>query len=150
MRSRTNRPRRRRGAFTLIEVLLVLVILVILASLAVTAYGPIQRRARINAATSQIGLFKTALGNFQLLTSKYPTTQQGLEALITPPSGLAKKADQKDWPMIEAQRIPVDPWGNPYQYASPGSHNPNTYDIWSWGPDLIDGTEDDVGNWQSE
>ena len=140
--------RRPRGAFTLVEVLLVLVILVILGSLAVTAYGPIQRRARINAAKSQIGLFKTSLGAFQLVARDYPTTDQGLQALREPPADLID-ADPNDWPMLETN-VPNDPWGNPYQYECPGRFNTNSYDIWSFGPDKTDGTDDDVGNWEKE
>lgn len=141
-----NSRRRRQRGFTLVEVLLVLVILVILASLVVTAYGPIQRRARINAARTQVGLFKTAMENFQLVTGNYPTTDQGLEALRNPPSDLPD-ADPADWPMIDSE-IPLDPWGMAYQYESPGQHNVNGYDIWSLGPDKVDGTEDDIGNWE--
>ncbi len=145
---KTSPSRRRRSGFTLIEVLLVLVILVILASLAVTAYGPIQRRARINSAKSQIGLVKTALGNFQLVTGEYPATDQGLDALLDPPADLPN-ADPMDWPMLET-RVGEDPWHNPYQYESPGKYNPTSYDIWSFGPDKIDGTADDIGNWVQE
>ncbi len=146
---RSNRPPRRRGAFTLIEVMLVLVILVIMASLVVTALGPMQRKARIDAAKSQIGLFKVPLDYFQLLTNSYPTTAQGLDALIAPPSDVAA-ADEQNWPILDSEEVPEDPWGNPYQYASPGSHNSATYDVWSSGPDGIDGNADDVGNWKSE
>lgn len=145
---KSSRNRRRRAAFTLIEVMLVLVILVILASLAVTAYGPIQRRARINAAKSQVGLFKTALGTYQLVVGNYPTSQDGLEALRAAPSGLTN-ADPNDWPMLE-DPVPDDPWGNKFQYESPGSHNAHSYDVWSSGPDSIDGNEDDIGNWGTE
>jgi len=138
--------RRRRGGFTLIEVLLVLVILVVLGALAVTAYGPIQRRARINAAKSQIGLLKTSLGTYQLVVGNYPAGQEGLEALRTPPQGLPVDL-QTDWPILE-DPVPVDPWGNPYGYHSPGRHNAHSYDIWSAGPDMIEGNEDDVTNWE--
>ena len=82
------RNRRRKGGFTLIEVLLVLVILVVLASLAVVAYGPIQRRANINAAKSQIGLFGTPLQTYQMTVGHFPTTAQGLDALRNPPADL--------------------------------------------------------------
>ena len=142
-----SRVRRRRGAFTLVEVLLVLVILVILASLAVTAYGPIQRRANIDAAKSQIGLFKVPLSLFRLHLNACPSTAQGLEALRTVPTD----APQGKWdgPYLE-DPVPLDPWGNPYQYECPGSRNPESYDVWSWGPDGADGTEDDIGNWRTE
>jgi general secretion pathway protein G len=136
---------RRRGGFTLIEVLLVLVILVVLASLAVVAYGPIKRRADINSAKSQIGLFGTPLEMYQITVGIYPTTAQGLAALRTRPADLANPA-KWDGPYLSSP-IPLDPWGNPYRYSYPGLRNPDKYDVWSVGPDGINGTEDDVGNW---
>jgi general secretion pathway protein G len=139
---------RRRGGFTLIEVLLVLVILVVLASLAVVAYGPIQRRANVNAAKSQIGLFKTPLQMYQMTVGGYPTTTQGLEALRTAPGDLPNPA-KWDGPYLDSP-VPSDPWDKPYQYVSPGTHNPDGYDVWSFGPDGVNGTEDDVGNWNLE
>ncbi len=145
---KTSPSRRRRSGFTLIEVMLVLVILVILAGMAVTAIGPMRRRAQIRAAKSQIGLVATALDNFDLLTGNYPATDQGLDALIDPPANLPN-ADPLDWPMLK-KRVGVDPWENPYQYESPGKNNPSSYDIWSFGPDKINGTDDDIGNWIQE
>ena len=144
-----NYPRNRRnGGFTLIEVLLVLVILVILASLAVVAYGPIQRRANINAAKSQVGLLKTPLQTYQLTIGSFPTAAQGLQALRTPPADLPNPA-KWEGPYLDSD-LPLDPWGNPYQYASPGVHNPDSFDVWSMGPDGANGTEDDIGNWSQE
>jgi general secretion pathway protein G len=142
----SSRRIRRRG-FTLIEVLLVLVILVILASLAVTAYGPVQRRANVNAAKSQIGLFKTPLGLYQNDIGNYPMTEQGLMGLVQPPAD----APPGKWngPYLEGN-IPLDPWGRQYNYKYPGDRNPQSYDVWSAGPDGVDGTEDDVGNWSLE
>ena len=140
--------RRRRGGFTLIEVLLVLVILVILASLAVTAYGPIQRKAKIKAATSQINLFKSALGLYQLDIGEYPTSSQGLAALRAAPADLVKP-EKWDGVYLETD-VPLDQWDNPFQYESPGTHNPDSYDLWSAGPDGTDGTEDDITNWSLE
>jgi general secretion pathway protein G len=141
-------PPRRPAGFTLIEVLLVLVILVVLASFAVTAYDGIRRRANINAAKVQIGLFEDQLALFQLGVKRYPTTDEGLEALRNAPADLA---DQNVWdgPYLE-DRVPSDPWDNPYQYESPGKFNPNKYDLWSFGPNLTNGDEDDVGNWSEE
>jgi general secretion pathway protein G len=137
--------RRHRSGFTLIEVLLVLVILVILAASAVTAYGPLQRRAYINAAKNQIGLFRTALGAYQLAIGNYPTSEQGLQALITQPADLPNPA-LWEGPYIEGG-LPLDPWGREYRYAYPGVNNPHSYDLWSAGPDGQDGTADDIGNW---
>lgn len=137
--------RRRRGGFTLVEVLLVLVILVIIGSLAITAYGPIQRKANVNAAKAQIKLFENSLRFYRTDMNDYPLTQQGLVALRQPPGDLS---DPNKWqgPYLE-EDIPADPWGNPFQYEYPGQNSEDKPDIWSWGPDGANGTEDDVGNW---
>jgi len=137
--------RRQRRALTLIEVLLVLAILVIIASLAVTAYGPMQRKAYIRAAEAQIKAFKTPLQAYYLDLNSYPTTQQGLEALRTPPGDLPNPA-KWNGPYLDSE-VPLDPWGRPYQYECPGRYNPDTYDLWSLGPDGQSGTDDDIGNW---
>ena len=142
-------PRRRNSGFTLIEVLLVLVILVVLASLAVVAYGPIQRRAKVDAAKSQVGLFKTPLQTYQMTVGSFPTSAQGLAALIQAPADLPNPA-KWDGPYLDTNVLPLDPWGNPYQYASPGTHNPDSFDVWSLGPDGVNGTADDIGNWNME
>jgi general secretion pathway protein G len=131
----------RKGGFTLIEVLLVLVILTVLASLAVMSIGPIQRRAYLRAATGQIGLFKTPIETYQMDVQFYP---QALEDLRMVPAGIPNP-NKWNGPYIEA--IPPDPWGNPYQYLCPGMHRPDSYDVWSCGPDGLSGTEDDIGNW---
>jgi len=146
--TRRNAVRRRPKGFTLVEVLLVLVILVVIASLAVTAYGPIQKRAYINAAKTQIGAFDTPLETYRLDIGDYPSTDQGLEALREAPSDLA---DPDKWggPYL-GKAVPNDPWDQPYQYEYPGTHDENLPDIWSMGPDLQDGTDDDVGNWSEE
>jgi len=145
----TNRTRRQtRRGLTLVEVMLVLVILMIIASLAVTAYGPIQRKAYINAAKTQIKAFKTPLEAYKLDLGDFPATTQGLEALRDPPSDLR---NQNKWngPYLDSM-VPLDPWGSPYQYEYPGRHEMDKADIWSFGPDGIDNTEDDVGNWMVE
>jgi len=145
MKSIGSRRCRRRGGFTLIEVLLVLVILVILVSLVVGTYSSAQRQAQVNAAKSQIGLFKTPLNMYRLNMNVYPTTEQGLEALRTPPANLPNPLKWQG-PYLD-QPIPLDPWDGQYYYASPGRMNPDTYDVWSAGPDGQSGTDDDIGNW---
>jgi general secretion pathway protein G len=139
--------RRRRGGFTLIEVLLVLVILVTLASLAVTAYDGIRRDAYIKAATVQIGLFRSALDLYQLNVRWYPSTDEGLDALRYPPASVPEGV----WagPYLK-DPVPLDPWNMPYQYMSPGRYNVDSYDLWSLGPDCTDGTQDDILGWVVE
>lgn len=107
------------------------------------------RKARARVVKAQIGLFKVALGVFQAITGKYPTTEHGLAALLSPPAGLAD-ADPADWPMLSTEKVPLDPWGSPYRYESPGRNNPDSYDVWSIGADKVDATEDDVGNWDAQ
>jgi general secretion pathway protein G len=142
-----HRVRRQKGGFTLIEVLLVLVILVILASFAVVQFTGIQRRANINAAKTQISLCETALEQFQLSIGSYPTMSQGLAAVRSQPPDLVNPS-KWDGPYLKKD-LPKDPWGNPYQYLCPGKHNTD-YDVWSFGPDGIDGTQDDIGNWNQQ
>jgi general secretion pathway protein G len=137
--------KRRRGGFTLMEVLLVLVILVILASFAVGAYGPMKRKAKVDAAKAQVGLFKSPLQMYEESVGSLPTTSQGLNALRRSPGDLPNNG-KWDGPYLESE-VPQDPWGHQYQYASPGSHNSDSYDVWSPGPDGVSGTSDDIGNW---
>ena len=141
---------RRRGGFTLIEVMLVLMILVIIASMAVVAIRPMRRRALIQASKTQIKVFETPLEAYEMDLGEFPSTNQGLEALLSPPSDLP---NQDKWfgPYLKGNTVPLDPWGNPYQYEYPGKQNQQDMpDIWSFGPDKRDGTDDDVGNWMVE
>ena len=134
--------RRRREAFTLIEVLLVLVILVILASLVGISVRSAQKRALVDAARAQIGQLKTNIAAYQLDIRRYPTSAQGLAALITAPSDLPNP-DRWRGPYMEAKEPPLDPWDAPYRYELVDEDN---YRIWSVGPDGSDGTEDDVSS----
>ena len=140
-----NRRRGRRGGFTLMEVMLVLVILVILGSLSIGMFTRMQKDAQVKAATVQVESFKTYLSAYHFNINQYPNTSQGLQALLTPPGDL--KNPQK-WTGPYIEKIPEDPWGNAYQYASPGTHRQDEYDLWSNGPDGQNGTADDIGNWQ--
>ena len=142
--STSRKRRRRRGGFTLIEVMLVLVILMILGTLTGVAVNQAQKSAYVRAATAQIGMFKTPLGGYRLDVGDFPSTQQGLEALREAPSDLANP-DKWHGKYLE-EPVPLDPWDNPYQYEYPGSTDEDSFDIWSWGPDGIDGTDDDISN----
>lgn len=132
--------RRRRGGFTLIEVLLVLAILVIIASLAVMAYGPARRKAKADAARSQIGAFGSAIDLYNLSLDQYPPN---LEALLAPPTDLPDTS-KWDGPYLDKTKIPLDPWNQEYRYVTPGNVNPDSYDLWSVGPDGVDNTDDDI------
>ena len=112
------------------------------------AYGPVRKQANIKAARAQIGVFESALGLYQVNIGDYPQTDQGLEAMREAPSAL-NDPDKWAGPYL-AKAVPNDPWGQPYQYEYPGTHDDNMPDIWSMGPDMVDGTDDDVGNWVEE
>jgi general secretion pathway protein G len=120
------------------EVLLVLVILVILGSMAGIFIRGAQKKARADAARAQIGLFENAIKMFEMHVQSYPATTQGLEALVQP------VADIPGWagPYLDKQ-VPLDPWNNPYQYELA---NPDLYRVWSFGPDGVDGTDDDISS----
>jgi general secretion pathway protein G len=146
--TRSYRPRRKpsrspRHGFTLMEVLLVLVILVILASLAVNVFSGTQARADRNAAAAQIGFYKSAIERYRLDTRQYP---DDLQHLVTAPSD-ARLADKWGGPYMD--KIARDPWDNEYRFAAPGKNNPDSFDVWSVGPDGQDGSADDIGNWES-
>lgn len=136
MRSRT---RRRRGGFTLLEVLLVLAILVILGGMVGFYFAGIQGRAYSDVAKRQIESFKDALELYRLDTGRYPTNGVGLNGLLQAPADLPNPAKWKG-PYID-EAIPADPWDNPYKYEQV---SPTQFKIWSMGPDMIDGTQDDI------
>jgi len=131
-----------RTAFTLIELLLVLVILAVLAAVVVPKFTNRSEQARITAAKTDISSLETALDAFEVDCGRYPTTEEGVAALIQPPPSV-----QGNWhgPYIK-RGLPSDPWGNPYVYRYPGTHNVNGYDLFSMGPDGREGN-DDIDNW---
>jgi general secretion pathway protein G len=130
---------------TLIELMVVMVILGLLAALvAPRMFGKVGQ-AKQKAAYAQIELFGTALDSYRLDVGQYPTTSEGLEALLTQPSG------SDDWtgPYLKKSEIPPDPWGNEYNYESPGSHG--DYDLYSYGKDNTEGGEGenrDIASWK--
>lgn len=147
LRSSSRHVRRTVRAFTLLEILVVLAIIGLLAGLAITNIDKIFGGAQVTTAQLFVKeTMKTALTTYRISLGDYPTTADGLQALITPPSS---KADRWRGPYITDSKVPLDPWGEPYQYAYPGKRNKGSYDIWSKGPDKQDGTEDDIGNWDS-
>jgi len=128
-----------RRAFTLIELLLVLVILAVLASVVVPLYIHRVDEAKYKVTLSEIQLYKTALATFQLDNGRFPTTEEGLYALVQAPNDLAGT-----WNGPYVEQVTPDKWGNPYRYACPGNDDPTTYSLFSCGKDGQEGTEDDI------
>lgn len=136
-----------RKGFSLIELLLVLVILAVLAAVVAPRFTSRSEQARNTAARTDIASLETALDAFEIDAGRFPTTEEGLEALIEQPSGV--QADSWRGPYIK-RGVPKDPWGNQYNYQQPGRHNTSSYDLSSSGPDGQAGTEDDVINWDED
>jgi len=101
---------------------------------------------QLQKAKTEISLLNTALEAYRLDLGQYPGTAQGLAPLSTGPAGSPEK-DRWNGPYLKGP-VPLDPWGRPYRYLSPGKHHPQGFDLWSVGQDGIDGTEDDLGNWR--
>lgn len=139
--------RRTQHGFTLIEIMVVVVILGILAALVVPQIMSRPDQAKVTVAKNDIKAISAALDMYRLDNHSYPSTQQGLEALVRKPSG---NPAPRNWnPDGYLKRVPVDPWGNPYQYLSPGTRG-GAYDLYSLGADgRQDGTDldADIGNW---
>ena len=143
--NRKRSPRRERRGFTLMEVLLVLAILVVLGSIAVGLFSSVQSSSNIKAAQVQVHAIDQASDRYRAMVNQYPTVLEDLQVM---PSGLT----QTQWSGPHIQEIPLDPWGNPYEYVYPGQNNAqyDKPDVWSYGPDGQSGTEDDIGNWPSQ
>lgn len=145
---KTLRTSTQRG-FTLIEIMVVVVIIGVLGAIVVPQFMSRPDQAKVTAARTDIQAISTALEMYRLDTFNYPSTQQGLEALVTRPSGTPLA---RNWnPQGYLKSLPVDPWGTPYQYLNPGTHSAG-YDLFSFGADGVQGGEGfatDIGNWSN-
>ncbi len=139
---RPNFPRTPRAAgYTLFEIMLVLGIIAVLVGSAIyllVGNLDVAKEARVDADIQSIS---TQLRVYEMRNLKPPTSEQGLEALVTRPGGDAPRR----WTQLLSE-IPLDPWGTPYKYYWPGRKNPKGFDLFSFGPDRQEGTEDDIGN----
>lgn len=137
--------------FTLIEIMVVVVILGILATLIVPQLMSRPDEAKRVKAKQDIQAIETALNLYNLDNGVYPTTDQGLRALINAPTTAPTANHWKTGGYLKS--LPIDPWNRPYQYLNPGIHNPNGVDIFTLGADSQAGgveKNQDIGNWSDE
>ena len=134
----------RSDGFTLIEILLVVAIISALAAMIVPRLTGRSEKAKRAAVEADIRAnISTALKMYEIDIGFFPTTEQGLDALLKVPGGV----DESAWQGAYLERKAVDPWDHPYQYKYPGEKNPSGYDLYSLGRDGVE-SEDDIGNWE--
>lgn len=146
LRSSRSVPARRAG-FTMVELLIALAILALIVGLAVTNLDKIFGQSQGTVARIFVtDTLKTPLTAYRIAMGNYPSTNEGLQALITAP---ANNNGRWSGPYIESPggKLPTDPWGELYIYRYPGTKNKGGFDVLSKGPDKTEGTDDDIGNW---
>jgi general secretion pathway protein G len=141
-RSHSHRAIRKSG-FSLVEMLIVIALIAIIGTLTITQIGKMFGGAEEDVAQQFVNsALKAPLLKYRIDCGSYPTNADGgLVALLNQPS-----AKQGKWKGPYIEKLPDDPWGNPYQYKYPGSRNPDGYDLWSTGPDP-QSEDDNIGNW---
>ena len=143
---------RRTQGFTLIEILIVVGIIGLLASVLITNLIGRAGQARVDLTSTQIRQLEQALEMYKLDNGRYPTEEQGLAALVREPSSAPIPRRYNPGGYLKADSI-TDPWGMRYQYKRPGVHNAHSFDLFSVGPDGVEGGEGesaDITNWDTE
>lgn len=136
-------PFRRQAGFTLMEIMLVVAIIAILAGMLIYKNADVLESGSEVAARANIANIKTSLITYRMSAGHYPSTEQGLKALVTRPESEPRPLN---WKKVY-EEVPRDPWGREFIYANPGVRYPDSYDIYSAGKDGKPNTEDDV--WQN-
>lgn len=136
------RKRKRRNGFTLIEIMVVVMIIGMLSALVGVRVFSIWEKSKRKGAVAQMKNFETGLSTYRLDNGRYPTTEQGLDALIKQPGIEPVPRNYPRNGYMGAREVPLDPWGNPYVYFSPGL-NGEDFTIISYGADGLEGGESD-------
>ena len=137
--------RRTVRGFTLMEMILVLAIISLLVGLGIYSLTNVGTSSEMVAANANVHTLDTNLIRYKTMAGALPSQAQGLKALTIRPSG---DPAPNMWVQCVEPNALIDPWGKPYQYRNPGKRKTNGYDVYSLGPDGVDGTEDDIGNWK--
>ncbi|MGV3662951.1 MAG: type II secretion system major pseudopilin GspG [Prosthecobacter sp.] len=142
----TSRVRKHLGAaaFTLLEMMVVLLIIALIIGSVAVMMGGIENNAQGVTTSAKVNGIQGALMSYKMANLTYPTQEQGLEALVTRPT--SQPAPKRWTQLLKADSL-TDPWGRKMAYRNPGKRNTNGYDVYSFGPDGLDNTEDDIGNW---
>ena len=141
----------RNDGFTLLEILIVVMLIGSLMALVATQLFSRGERARIDAAAMQVSALSSQLELYRLDNGRYPTTEQGLEALVREPVSDPRPRSYNPGGYLKAAQI-RDPWQTPFRYQVPGSHNSHSFDLWSFGPDGLEGGAGDgadIVNWDT-
>lgn len=144
--------RRRRSGFTLLEMMAVVMIIGLLMALIGTQVAQRIDVARVTTTQAKIKQLESALEMYKMDNARYPSTEQGLRALVEKPSGAPEPKRWQPGGYVKSDML-KDSWQEAFQYASPGSNNPRSFDLWSLGADAAPGGEDtdaDIGNWDGE
>lgn len=142
------RSKARQHAFTLLEMILVVSIIALLLGVAINKMGGALDFGKEVRVKGDIQSLSNALRMYNAQNGFYPTTEQGLKALVQQPT---TEPRPRQWRCaFDDAKVPRDPWDNEYGYVCPGKHNPNGFDIISFGPDRIANTADDLGNWEKD
>lgn len=131
--------------FTLIELVLVLTIIAILAGSGIYLLSGNVDTAKETRVQGDINAIATQLQLYEARNSRMPTTEQGIEALVTKPT---KEPLPERWTAL-LEELPMDPWGQPYKYRYPAQKSKKPYDLYTVGKDGVEGNEDDIGNWKA-
>jgi general secretion pathway protein G len=142
--------RRARSGFTLIEIMAVVLIIGLLTGIVGIQIFQQVDKGRVAAAQTQISNLVGVLELYRMDNGRFPTTEQGLVALVQAPSLEPVPRNYQPGGYLPGGKVPLDPWGEPYQYAAPGEHNVHSFDLWSLGADNLpggEGVDRDIANW---
>jgi general secretion pathway protein G len=150
-----NRETRRQASpgFTLIEIMAVVLIIGMLSGIVGFAVFQQVEKARVVTTRTQIGRLEGSLELYNMDNGRFPSTEQGLEALISRPTGAPEPVNYQPGGYLKGGQLPLDAWGNAFQYENPGTNNADSFDLWSFGKDGVPGGAEanaDIGNWGEE
>jgi general secretion pathway protein G len=149
MSRETSDPKQGERGFTLLEILAVLTLLAFIVTIVAPNIMKNLQKGQSAAIKAQVNSLKNVLNSYYMDNSCFPTTEQGLKALIEKP-GAPPVPENWNGPYLEDNKLPKDPWGRELHYVSPGVHNPLKYDLYTLGQDNAEGgtgVDADVGNW---